>query len=76
MLFNDEHVNWSQLEAALAEMKLPQREHERDRVILIESDAGVYYQNYYHAMVAINRAGGFVGIVSEDDDSEEGAAEE
>ena len=67
VLFDDQHVNWQELEKKLGEMRLPERENEQDRIVLIEAKEGVYYQNYYQAMVLISKVGGVVSIVKEDD---------
>ncbi len=66
VLFNDKNVTFDELNKVLSEMRLPEREKEQDRVVLIEADAGVVYQNYYQAMIAISHAGGVVSIVREE----------
>ncbi|MED5420367.1 MAG: biopolymer transporter ExbD [Pseudomonadota bacterium] len=70
VLFEDKHVNWQELEKQLTEMRLPERENEQDRIVLIEAKEGVYYQNYYQAMVLVSKAGGVVSIVKDDDGDE------
>ena len=70
VLFDDKNVNWQELEKQLAEMRLPERENEQDRIVLIEAKEGVYYQNYYQAMVLVSKAGGVVSIVKDDDGDE------
>ncbi len=69
VLFDDKNVNWQELEKQLAEMRLPERENEQDRIVLIEAKEGVYYQNYYQAMVLVSKAGGVVSIVKDDDET-------
>ncbi|MEE2706156.1 MAG: biopolymer transporter ExbD [Planctomycetota bacterium] len=70
VLFDDKNVNWQELEKQLTEMRLPERENEQDRIVLIEAKEGVYYQNYYQAMVLVSKAGGVVSIVKDDDGDE------
>ena len=70
VLFDDKNVNWKELEKQLAEMRLSERENEQDRIVLIEAKEGVYYQNYYQAMVLVSKAGGVVSIVKDDDGDE------
>ena len=70
VLFDDKNLNWQELEKQLTEMRLPERENEQDRIVLIEAKEGVYYQNYYQAMVLVSKAGGVVSIVKDDDGDE------
>ncbi|MEE3219548.1 MAG: biopolymer transporter ExbD [Planctomycetota bacterium] len=70
VLFDDKNVNWQELEKQLTEMRVPERENEQDRIVLIEAKEGVYYQNYYQAMVLVSKAGGVVSIVKDDDGDE------
>ena len=70
VLFDDKNVNWQELEKQLAEMRLPERENEQERIVLSEAKEGVYYQNYYQAMVLVSKAGGVVSIVKDDDGDE------
>ena len=66
--FNDKYVqDFKELADVLAKLELGKKENQEDRIILIEADSSVTYQNYYQTMVTITRSGGFVSIVREDE---------
>ena len=66
--YNDKYVNdFAELNDILAKLDLASKTDHEKRIILIEADSSVIYQNYYQTMVTITRNGGFVSIVREDD---------
>ena len=65
LMFNDEDVDLEALRAALAELRLAEKEGE-ERVVLLEASGRVPYQRYYEALAAISGAGGVVGIIQEE----------
>lgn len=50
----------------LVELDLPNKEG-AEKIVMLEATGRVDYQSYYEAMATINRAGGIVGIIQEDD---------
>jgi biopolymer transport protein ExbD len=65
--FNDNPVTLPELEERLAELKLPGKEVEGQKLVIMESSAGVDYQTYYGVMAAITNAGGIIAIAKEDE---------
>ena len=66
--FNDKYVqDFEELAGILVKMDLANKEDQEKRIILIEADSSVTYQNYYQTMITITQSGGFVSIVREDE---------
>ena len=63
--FNDNTVTMEQLRERLAELKLGRKKEPEQRFVMMESAAGVPYQDYFEAMAAISQASGIVAIVKE-----------
>ena len=67
IFFNDQRMsNFEHLRKELAALELNSRTNEEDRILLLEADADVMYQNYYQTMVTISRSGGLVSIIREE----------
>lgn len=65
---NDTSVTMDELRQRLKGLNLNTRTNADERIVILESSAGIDYQSYFGAMAAINSAGGIVAIVKEDGD--------
>lgn len=65
--FNDNPVTMTELEERLAELKLPEKQSEEQKLVIMEGIAGVDYQTYYSVMAAITNAGGVIAIAKADE---------
>lgn len=66
MLFNDNRVTLDELNQRLAAMNLRDKEP-GDRIIMLESTDSTRYEIYFHALAAIDSAGGVVALVEEEE---------
>ena len=66
MLFNDNPVSLDELNQRLAALKLPDKSP-GDRIIMLESTDSTRYEVYFHALAAIDAAGGVVALVEEEE---------
>jgi biopolymer transport protein ExbD len=56
-----------ELREKLKELKLPAKKNKDDRIVTLEAVGRVEYQQYFEAMSIITAAGGYIGIVREDE---------
>ena len=56
---------FDELYKKLVELDLANKEGE-EKIVMLEATGRVDYQSYYEAMATINRAGGIVGIIQEE----------
>jgi biopolymer transport protein ExbD len=66
VVFNKEVVSMAELRKELQALKLPLKQDQSARIVLLEATGHVTYQAYFEAMSAISRAGGVVAIVKEE----------
>ena len=66
MLFNDNPVTLDELNDRLRALKLADQEPGK-RIIMLESTDSTRYEVYFHALAAIDAAGGVVALVEEED---------
>lgn len=66
MLFNDNPVTLEELNDRLGALKLADQEPGK-RIIMLESTDSTRYEVYFHALAAIDAAGGVVALVEEDE---------
>lgn len=66
MIFNDNPVTLSELNERLAALKLPGKQPGK-RIIMLESTDSTRYEVYFHALAAIDAAGGVVALVEEEE---------
>jgi len=57
----------NELRRKLADLKLPEKKSKDDRIVTLETVGQVEYQQYFETMSAITAAGGYIGIVREDE---------
>ena len=65
--FNDNPVTLDELGERLDELKFPDKAAEAQKLVIMESSAGVDYQTYYGVMAAITNAGGIIAIAKADE---------
>jgi len=66
MLFNDNPVTLPELNERLSALKLPDKDPGK-RIIMLESTDSTRYEVYFHALAAIDAAGGVVALVEEEE---------
>ena len=66
MLFNDNPVTLPELNDRLKALKLPDKDPGK-RIIMLESTDSTRYEVYFHALAAIDAAGGVVALVEEEE---------
>ena len=59
-----DQISMDELRLKLLDLDLPARPAGR-RIVVINSAPGVVYQRYYEVMMAVNDAGGVLGIIAE-----------
>jgi len=57
----------TELRQKLIDLKLPEKKSKDDRIVTLETVGFVEYQQYFEAMSVITAAGGYIGIVREDE---------
>jgi biopolymer transport protein ExbD len=65
--FNDNPVTLDELGKRLAELNLPEKPSEEQKLVIMEGSAGVDYQTYYGVMATITNAGGVIAIAKADE---------
>jgi biopolymer transport protein ExbD len=63
--FDSQDVTVAVLREKLAALNLPSKK-ETDRIVILETNGKVPYQEYFEALAAISGAGGIVGILTEE----------
>lgn len=69
-------VTFDELRAALEEENFPGKEHDRDRIVIIDSTDDVPYEQYYRVIMAVRSAGGVLALLEQEGEKKKKEAKE